>query len=90
VWIYLQKCKCGRKTSHNTFLHIFDAIFPLNMQKIRKTRRERISEGTRISRKHKKELYIYWRDSTNPQITGHYKKLQDHGKNYRSKVATAL
>jgi predicted phosphoadenosine phosphosulfate sulfurtransferase len=52
----------------------FEASFPLQNKSLGKTRNHCVTQGIKISCRHKRSLYIHSRSSNNPHMRAHYNK----------------
>ncbi|PNF23822.1 hypothetical protein B7P43_G15913 [Cryptotermes secundus] len=58
----------------STFLNIFEASFPIKYKSVRKLKNDWITQGIKISCKHKRTLYVNSRNNNNPNIRVFYVK----------------
>jgi ribosomal protein L33 len=57
-----------------TFLNIFEASFPVNYRRTNKGKKDWITQGIKISCKHKRSLYTFTTNSNDPKAKAHYTK----------------
>jgi hypothetical protein len=62
------------KSFLNTFLRLFYSSFPLKEVKIKAKNNSWMSSGVRNSCKHKRDLYLLCRNSTNVTLKIHYRQ----------------
>jgi hypothetical protein len=58
----------------STFLNIFEASFPVNYRRTNKEKNDWITQGIKISCKHKRSLYTFTKNSNDPKAKAHYIK----------------
>jgi regulatory protein YycH of two-component signal transduction system YycFG len=56
------------------FLKIFEVNFSVQNESLEKASNDRITQGIKISYRHKRSLYIINRRSNNPHMRAHYNK----------------
>jgi hypothetical protein len=56
------------------FLKIFGASFPVQNKSLGKTRNSWVTEGIKISCRHKRSIYFLNRRSNNPHMIAHHNK----------------
>jgi ribosomal protein L33 len=57
-----------------TFLNIFEGSFPVNYRRTYKEKNDWITQGIKISCKHKRSLYTFTKNSKDPKAKAHYIK----------------
>jgi ribosomal protein L33 len=58
----------------NTFLHIFEVSFPVTYRSTKEKTNDWITQGIKMSCKHKRSLYTLTRNSNDLKAKAHYMK----------------
>jgi hypothetical protein len=67
-----QDGSCMFNTILRTFLNIFEASFPVKHKSTNNKKNDEITQGIKISCKHKRSLYTFTKNSNDPKAKAHY------------------